>query len=59
MKNTVNTIINTGRSALNHMYMARRQAANQERFMQEKAGVFQVTGTREQAMFWSQALLAR
>ena len=59
MKNTVNTVMNTGRSVLNHMYMARRQAANQERFMQEKAGVFQVTEVKEQAMFWSQGLLAR
>lgn len=36
-----------------------RQNANYERFMQEKADVFQVTGQKEQAMFWSQNLLAR
>ncbi len=35
-----------------HDYMVRRQAANFERFMQEKAGVFQVTEGKEQAMFW-------
>lgn len=30
----------------------RRQNANYEHFVQEKAGVFQVTGAKEQAMFW-------
>ncbi len=30
----------------------RRQAENHERFVQERAGVFQVTGQKEQAMFW-------
>ncbi len=35
-----------------HDYMARRQAANYERFVQEKADVFQVTGARDRAMFW-------
>lgn len=29
-----------------------RQTANYERFMQGKADVFQVTGQKEQAMFW-------
>lgn len=52
MKNTVNTMMN----ALNTMS---RQADNYERFIQEKAGALQVTGKKEQAMFWSQALLAR
>ena len=33
--------------------ITRRQNANYERFMQEKANVFQVTGTKEQAMFWT------
>ncbi len=36
-----------------HEYMSRRQAANYERFMQEKADVFQVTEGKEQAMFWA------
>lgn len=36
-----------------HEYMARRQAANFERFMQEKADVFQVTETKARAMFWA------
>ena len=31
----------------------RRQAANFERFMQEKADVFQVTDVKDQAMFWT------
>lgn len=30
----------------------RRQNTNYERFVQEKADVFQVTGRKEQAMFW-------
>ncbi len=32
--------------------IARRQNESYERFMQEKADVFQVTNTKEQAMFW-------
>ena len=32
--------------------MDRRQNENYERFVQEKADVFQVTGQNEQAMFW-------
>ena len=52
MKNTVNTV----RNALNNML---RQAESFELFMQEKADVFQVTGRKEQAMFWSQNMLAR
>lgn len=59
MKNTISSIMNTGRDAIRSAYMARRQADNYERFMQGKADVFQVTGTKEQAMFWSQGLLAR
>lgn len=59
MKNTINNIVNTSRNALHNAYMAHRQAANFERFVQQKADVFQVTGAKEQAMFWSQALLAR
>ena len=35
-----------------HEYMVRRQAENYERFMQEKADVFQVTEGKDQAMFW-------
>ena len=35
-----------------HDIIARRQAANYERFMQEKADVFQVTEVMDQAMFW-------
>lgn len=57
MKNTISTMMN--RNALAHMYMARRQAANYERFVQERAGIFQVAGQKEQAMFWSQNVLAR
>lgn len=59
MKNTINSIMNTARNALHSAYMARRQAADLEQSTQEKAGVFQVTGIKEQAMFWNQALLAR
>ena len=59
MKNSINNIMKTGRNALNHIYMARRQAESFEQFMQERAGVFQVTETKEQAMFWSQGLLTR
>ncbi|MCI9225129.1 MAG: hypothetical protein HFE91_06645 [Acutalibacter sp.] len=59
MKNSINNIMKTGRNALNHIYMAHRQAESFEQFMQERAGVFQVTETKEQAMFWSQGLLAR
>lgn len=33
--------------------IARRQAESFESFMQEKADVFQVTGVKEQAMFWA------
>ena len=36
-----------------HEYMSRRQAANFERFMQERADVFQVTEAKAQAMFWA------
>ncbi|WP_158590872.1 hypothetical protein [Acutalibacter sp. 1XD8-33] len=36
-----------------HEYMTRRQAANYERFMQEKADVFQVTEKKDQALFWT------
>lgn len=35
-----------------HEYMMRRQAANYERFMQEKADVFQVTEKKIQTLFW-------
>lgn len=59
MKNTISNTMNSGRNAIRNAYMARRQADNYERFMQGKADVFQVTGTKEQAMFWSQGLLAR
>lgn len=31
----------------------RRQKANFERFMQERAGVFQVTESKAQALFWA------
>ena len=39
--------------------MNRRQNANYERFVQEKASVFQVTGAKEQAMFWVLSPLGR
>ena len=43
----------TGKMQKNvHEYIARRQAENYERFMQEKADVFQVTEGKDQAMFW-------
>lgn len=52
MKNyTSKTIANNVKESF-HDYMARRQAANYERFMQEKADVFQVTDKKDQAMFW-------
>jgi len=42
-----------------HESISRRQSANYERFMQEKADVFQVTGTKEQAMFWVLSPISR
>lgn len=36
-----------------HDMITRRQNANYERFMQEKADVFQVTEVKDQAMFWA------
>ena len=39
--------------------MDRRQAENYERFIQERAGAFQVTGKKEQAMFWALSPMAR
>lgn len=42
-----------------HEYMTRRQAANYERFVQEKADVFQVAEVKDQAMFWTQSLLGQ
>ena len=36
-----------------HDLMARRQNANYERFMQQKADIFQVTEKKAQAMFWT------
>jgi len=59
MKNTRNSTMNSSKNAIRHAYTAHRQATNYEQFMQEKADVFQVTGTKEQAMFWSQGLLGR
>ncbi len=47
-KKLANTVKNSA-----HQYMIRRQAANYERFMQEKADVFQVTGSKDQALFWA------
>lgn len=35
-----------------HQYVTDRQAANYERFIQGKAGAFQVAGAKDQAMFW-------
>lgn len=44
----------TGKSqSAAHEAMVRRQKANFERFMQEKAGVFQVTEGKDQALFWA------
>ncbi len=45
MKNTIKTIMNT-------LNRTRRQNESFELFMQEMADVFQVTNTKEQAMFW-------
>lgn len=36
-----------------------RQSETYERFIQEKAGAFQVTGRKEQAMFWVLSPIAR
>lgn len=36
-----------------HDLTARRQNVNYERFMQQKADVFQVTEKKAQAMFWT------
>ncbi len=47
MKYKKKTIIESLRESI-----ARRQNESYERFMQEKADVFQVTSTKEQAMFW-------
>ena len=52
MKNTIKTIMNT-------LNRTRRQNESFELFMQERADVSQVTGQKEQAMFWSQCLLGR
>lgn len=52
MKYTAKKLANTTMNSF-HDYMVRRQAANYERFMQEKAGVFQVTEVKDQAMFWA------
>ncbi len=41
-----------GKAGLRH-YLANRQSANFERFLQEKADVFQVTELKDQAMFWA------
>lgn len=51
MKNTIKTIMNT-------LNRTRRQNESFELFMQERADVFQVTGQKEQAMFWSSACWA-
>lgn len=40
-------------SKQNYEAMSRRQTACFERFMQEKADVFQVTEGKAQAMFWA------
>lgn len=36
-----------------HNRIVRRQSANYERFMQERADVFRVAETKAQAMFWT------
>ena len=36
-----------------------RQVENYERFVQERAGAFQVTGQKERAMFWVLSPMAR
>lgn len=36
-----------------HEAITRRQAENLEKFMQERAGVFQVAEIKDQAMFWA------
>lgn len=53
MKNYTTKKLNATVNENLHEYMARRQAANFERFMQEKAGVFQVAEIKDQAMFWA------
>ena len=39
--------------------MSRRQVENYERFVQERAGAFQVTGQKERAMVWVLSPMAR
>lgn len=51
MKCTAKTF-NGKQQPVNHEAI-RRQQANFERFMQEKADVFQVTQVKAQAMFWA------
>ena len=51
MKTTAKKLTGTVKTAT-HYYMSRRQTANYERFMQQKADVFQVAETKAQAMFW-------
>ncbi len=53
MKNYISKKLEKSVKENAHDYMARRQAANFQRFMQEKAGVFQVTEGKDQAMFWA------
>lgn len=56
MTYTTKKFANNGKTSL-HDYMIRRQNVNYERFIQEKADVFQVTDHKDQAMFWVQNLL--
>ena len=51
MKNYTTKKLGNVKTTIEDM-ISRRQRANYERFMQEKADVFQVTDTKDQAMFW-------
>lgn len=49
---TANNLTSTVKTTA-HDLMTRRQNANYERFMQEKADIFQVTEPKAQAIFWT------
>ncbi|WP_166543590.1 hypothetical protein [Acutalibacter sp. 1XD8-36] len=51
MKTTAKKLTSTVKTAY-HDLLSHRQSANYERFMQQKADVFQVTDVKDQAMFW-------
>ncbi len=52
MKTTAKKLTSTVKTTARDL-LSRRQSANYERFMQQKADVFQVTDVKAQAMFWA------